>query len=102
EFVRALRERLPGYEFRLAVKPGITGLAQVYGRYSTAPQSKLRFDLMYIYNYSLLLDLQILFKTVLTVLQPRQAEGWSAERDAEEPGGDWAREFLRSAPATPK
>jgi exopolysaccharide biosynthesis polyprenyl glycosylphosphotransferase len=102
EFVRALKERLPGYEFRLAVKPGITGLAQVYGRYSTAPQSKLRFDLMYIYNYSLLLDLQILFKTVLTVLQPGQAEGWSAEREAEEPGGDWAKEFLASAPATPK
>lgn len=102
QFVGLLKERLPGYEFRLAVKPGITGLAQVYGRYSTAPQSKLRFDLMYIYDYSLLLDLQILFKTVLTVLQPGHAEGWSAATGAEEPGGDWAKELLGHTPMTPK
>jgi exopolysaccharide biosynthesis polyprenyl glycosylphosphotransferase len=102
QFVRLLKERLPGYEFRLAVKPGITGLAQVYGRYSTAPPSKLRFDLMYIYDYSLLLDLQILFKTVLTVLQPGHAEGWSAAKGAEESGGDWAKELLGHAPVAPK
>ncbi len=102
EFVRVLKERLPGYEFRLAVKPGITGLAQVYGRYSTAPQAKLRFDLMYIYGYSLLLDMKILCKTVLTVLQPGQAEGWSAVSEDEERGGDWAQELLGSTPVVPE
>ncbi len=75
-FVRIFRDQLPGYEFRLAVKPGITGLAQVNGRYSTTPELKLRFDLMYIYNYSLVMDIQILFKTILTVLQPSHAEGF--------------------------
>lgn len=75
-FVRIFKEQLPGYEFRLAVKPGITGLAQIYGRYSTGPELKLRFDLMYICNYSLVLDIQILFKTILIVLQPSHAEGF--------------------------
>jgi exopolysaccharide biosynthesis polyprenyl glycosylphosphotransferase len=76
-FVRIFRDQLPGYEFRMAVKPGITGLAQIYGRYSTAPELKLRFDLMYIYNYSLAMDIQILFKTILTVFQPSSAEGFA-------------------------
>jgi exopolysaccharide biosynthesis polyprenyl glycosylphosphotransferase len=83
-FVRIFKDQLPGYEFRLAVKPGITGLAQIYGRYSTAPELKLRFDLMYVYNYSLVTDLQILFKTILIVLQPSHAEGFkegAASRD---------------------
>lgn len=74
-FVRIFRDALPGYEFRLAVKPGITGLAQIDGRYSTTPERKLRFDLMYIYNYSLALDVRILARTILTVLQPSRAEG---------------------------
>jgi exopolysaccharide biosynthesis polyprenyl glycosylphosphotransferase len=74
-FVRIFREALQGYELRLAVKPGITGLAQIDGRYSTTPERKLRFDLLYIYNYSLALDIQILARTFLTVLQPSHAEG---------------------------
>lgn len=69
-FVRIFSGRLPGYEFRLAVKPGITGLAQIYGRYSTKPELKLRFDLMYIGNYSLLTDIRILFKTLLALFLP--------------------------------
>ncbi len=81
-FVRLFKDQLPGYEFRLAVKPGITGLAQIYGRYSTSPELKLRFDLMYIYNYSLFMDIRILLQTILTVLQPDQAEGLKEE-------GEW-------------
>jgi exopolysaccharide biosynthesis polyprenyl glycosylphosphotransferase len=78
-FVRIFRKQLPGYEFRLAVKPGMTGLAQIYGRYSTTPERKLRFDLMYIHNYSLTMDIRILFKTVSTILQPSQAEGFKGD-----------------------
>jgi lipopolysaccharide/colanic/teichoic acid biosynthesis glycosyltransferase len=73
-FVKIFRDQFPGYELRLALKPGITGLAQIYGRYSTAPELKLRFDLMYIYNYSLVMDIQILFRTIFAVLQPSHAE----------------------------
>jgi lipopolysaccharide/colanic/teichoic acid biosynthesis glycosyltransferase len=68
-FVAHFQETLPAYELRHAVKPGITGLAQVMGRYRTTAESKLNFDLLYIYNYSLLLDVKILLQTVRVVLQ---------------------------------
>lgn len=66
---------VPSYQYRMAVKPGITGLAQVYGRYSTTAARKVRFDLMYIYDYSLVLDLKILLKTIPVVLKREQAAG---------------------------
>ncbi len=68
-FVQRFEKELPAYELRHALKPGITGLAQVMGRYNTTAESKLHFDLLYIYNYSLLLDLKILLQTVQVVLQ---------------------------------
>lgn len=74
-FVQQLRQQLPGYDLRLAVKPGITGLAQVNGSYWTRPELKLRLDLMYIYNHSLTLDVKILLRTLLIVLEPGRAVG---------------------------
>ena len=74
-FVEQFEKELPAYELRHAVKPGLTGLAQVVGRYGTTVESKLRFDLLYIYNYSLLLDVKILLQTVRVVLQREQAAG---------------------------
>jgi exopolysaccharide biosynthesis polyprenyl glycosylphosphotransferase len=74
-FVSQFRETVPGYEFRFAVKPGITGLAQVHGNYSSSVARKLRFDLMYIYDYSLLFDVKILLKTVSVLFQGSKAEG---------------------------
>lgn len=86
-FVRQFQEQLPGYEFRLAVKPGVTGLAQVRGSYSTTAQRKLRFDLTYIGNYSLLLDIRILLSTVAVLLRREQSQGI---RIAEEASGSEA------------
>jgi exopolysaccharide biosynthesis polyprenyl glycosylphosphotransferase len=74
-FVSRFEKELPAYGLRHAVKPGITGLAQVVGLYGTTVESKLHFDLLYIYNYSLLLDLKILLQTVGVVLQRQQATG---------------------------
>jgi lipopolysaccharide/colanic/teichoic acid biosynthesis glycosyltransferase len=74
-FVDIYRRRLPGYDLRLAVRPGITGLAQTFCGYSTAPALKLRFDLRYIENYSFALDARIVLRTIVTVLQPSRAEG---------------------------
>ena len=70
------------YAFRHHVKPGITGLAQVMGRYSTSAERKLRFDLIYVFKYSPLLDIKILFQTVRVVFQREQAEGMNHEGDA--------------------
>ena len=66
---------IPEYHYRLKVKPGITGLAQVQGKYDTDAADKLRYDLFYIRNYSLLLDLQIIFQTLRVVLIPETAAG---------------------------
>jgi lipopolysaccharide/colanic/teichoic acid biosynthesis glycosyltransferase len=74
-FVQQFREQIPGYEFRLAVKPGVTGLAQVSGRYSTTAERKLRFDLTYITKYSLLVDIRLLLSTIAVLLRREQAEG---------------------------
>ncbi|MCL4517072.1 MAG: sugar transferase [Firmicutes bacterium] len=76
-FVEQFAEEIPEYKHRLKLKPGITGLAQVLGNYNTTPRDKLRYDLMYIRNYSLLLDLQIVFQTLRVVLMPEKARGVS-------------------------
>jgi exopolysaccharide biosynthesis polyprenyl glycosylphosphotransferase len=67
-FVARYLEEVPGYGERFAVRPGVTGLAQVVGDYHTTAENKLRYDLAYIANQNLRLDLSILFRTVRTVL----------------------------------
>lgn len=70
EFVSNFEKDIPGYSQRFAVKAGITGLAQVAGNYDTTPQDKLRYDLLYIKNYSILQDLKIMFLTVRAIFTP--------------------------------
>ncbi|TCZ77523.1 sugar transferase [Paenibacillus albiflavus] len=74
-FVEQFMQTIPTYSYRMTVKPGITGLAQVMGKYNTTALDKHRFDLMYLRQYSLLLDLKISFQTILIVLSKEQAEG---------------------------
>lgn len=77
-FITQFKEELPHYNYRLMVKPGLTGLAQVMANYTTTPSDKLRYDLMYIKTYSPLLDLKILFQTIIVVLQREQSAGVKA------------------------
>jgi len=63
-FVERFSESIRGYTARHQVRPGITGLAQVYGGYTTDPETKLKYDLMYVYGGSLLTDLKILVLTI--------------------------------------
>ena len=70
EFVANFEKEIPGYSQRFAVKAGITGLAQVAGNYDTTPQDKLRYDLLYIKNYSVLQDMKIMFSTVRAIFSP--------------------------------
>ncbi|MEO2073956.1 MAG: sugar transferase [Bacillus sp. (in: firmicutes)] len=74
-FIKQFKHKYPEYSYRLTVKPGITGLAQVLGNYTTPVDDKLRFDLLYVRNYSFLLDVKILLQTIRVVLQREQAQG---------------------------
>lgn len=71
EFVEEFLQTIPGYAERLQVKPGLTGLAQVNGEYHTTAEYKLKYDLAYIYNYSLWLDMRIMAETVKVMLTRR-------------------------------
>ncbi len=79
EHVRKYTNDIPEFSYRLKVKGGLTGVAQVFGKYNTSPLSKLKMDIFYITNYSLLLDLQILFETVKILVQKESTEGFSEE-----------------------
>lgn len=72
-----LIREMPEFAFRTKVKAGLTGYAQVYGKYNTNAYDKLRLDLMYIENYSLLLDLKLIFMTPQILLRKEAAEGVS-------------------------
>lgn len=63
-FVEEFRRAVTGYDERHKVRPGITGLAQVHGYYLTDVHTKLRYDLMYVYNQSLWLDVKVLLQTL--------------------------------------
>jgi exopolysaccharide biosynthesis polyprenyl glycosylphosphotransferase len=66
--IEAFETDIPGYNQRLKVKSGLTGLAQIYGKYNSDPEDKLRFDMMYIKNYSFILDVKIILQTLRAML----------------------------------
>ena len=68
-------EQIPGFSLRLQAKAGLTGYAQVYGKYNTTPQDKLKFDLMYISNPSIIVDTKIILATVKILFTPESTEG---------------------------
>ena len=74
-FIKQFVSTIPDYKYRINVKPGITGLAQVLGRYNTDPVDKLRFDLLYIRKYSIFLDIKIMLLTIKALFDVRSAEG---------------------------
>jgi len=68
-------KEIPEFHYRLKVKAGLTGYAQVYGKYNTTPYDKLKLDLFYIENYSFLLDIKLIFMTVKIFFQKEVSEG---------------------------
>jgi len=71
EFVQQYEQEIQGYRERFKVRPGLTGYAQVNGEYHTSPATKLKYDLAYMYNRSLWLDLKILSETAKVILTRR-------------------------------
>ena len=71
ELTEAFEREIPGYARRYELPPGLTGLAQIHGRYHTDAEYKLGYDLQYLVNWSPVLDLEILARTVWVVLARR-------------------------------
>ena len=68
---------IPEFRYRTKVKAGLTGYAQVYGKYNTTAYDKLRLDLMYIENYSIILDIKLVLMTFRTLFQKESTEGFA-------------------------
>ena len=66
---------IPEFAYRLKVRGGLTGYAQIYGKYNTSAYDKLRLDLMYIENYSLLLDIKLMILTIRILFTKESTEG---------------------------
>jgi len=75
EIAEQYEEIYPNFAFRTKVKAGITGVAQIYGRYNTAPDEKLFLDIMYIETFSILEDLRLMLQTVKVVFNFSSTEG---------------------------
>ena len=83
EHVEEYTNQIPEFKYRLKVKGGLTGYAQIYGKYNTSAYDKLRMDLMYIENYSLALDIKLILTTVRIMFQKESTEGFEKQRENE-------------------
>ena len=81
EHVAKYSEEIPEFSYRLKVKGGLTGYAQVMGKYNTTAYDKLKLDLMYIENYSLALDIKLLLMTIKIVFSKESTEGFEETDD---------------------
>lgn len=80
EIVKQYVESMPEFAFRMKVKAGLAGYAQVYGKYNTTPYDKLKLDLCYIENYSIWLDIKLMLLTIKVLFWPDSTEGVSDDQ----------------------
>ena len=80
EIIAQYMEVMPEFAFRMKVKAGLAGYAQVYGKYNTTPYDKLKLDLTYIEHYSTWLDLQLMLLTLKVLFWPDSTEGVESEQ----------------------
>lgn len=76
--VEAYTDELPEFKYRLRMKAGLTGYAQITGKYNTTPKDKLVMDMMYIEQFSILKDIQLIFQTVIVLLKKDSTEAFEA------------------------
>ncbi|MCR5118786.1 MAG: sugar transferase [Lachnospiraceae bacterium] len=81
EHVEMYTKDIPEFVFREKIRGGLTGYAQVFGKYNTSALDKLKMDLTYIMNYSLLLDVQIILETVKILFMKESTEGFKPAGD---------------------
>lgn len=78
-FIEKFKEEIPDFKYRTIVKAGLTGLAQVMGKYTTTPEDKVRYDIIYIKNYSLWLDIKLILQTIKIMFMKESSEGLKKE-----------------------
>lgn len=80
EIIAQYLEVMPEFVFRMKVKAGLAGFAQVYGKYNTTPYDKLKLDLTYIENYTVWLDIKLMLLTLKVLFWPDSTEGIDGEQ----------------------
>lgn len=80
EHIKQYSEEIPEFVYRLKMRGGLTGYAQLYGKYNTTPYDKLQLDLMYIQNYSFFLDIKLILMTVKIMFMKESTEGFTEEK----------------------
>ena len=80
EIIEQYMEVMPEFAFRMKMRAGLAGFAQVYGKYNTSPYDKLKLDLTYIENYSVWLDIKLMILTIKVLFWPDSTEGVEAEQ----------------------
>lgn len=83
EHVEKYTKDIPEFAYRLKVKGGLTGYAQIFGKYNTTAYDKLKLDLMYIQNYSILLDLKLILMTIKIMFMKESTEGFDEKQISE-------------------
>ena len=79
QIAEGYRRELPEFDYRLKVPGGLTGYAQIYGKYNTTPADKLRLDMIYIENYSILLDIRLMLLTLRILFTKESTQGIQEE-----------------------
>ena len=72
-------EKIPEFSLRLNVKAGLTGYAQVFGKYNSTPEDKLKLDILYINQRSIQMDMKLIFYTIKTMFIKESSEGIAPE-----------------------
>jgi exopolysaccharide biosynthesis polyprenyl glycosylphosphotransferase len=80
-FVEQFKKEIPEYALRHRTKAGLTGLAQIQGKYNTSVKDKLKYDLLYINGYSFALDVKLIIQTLNILLRKSSTEGLKTHED---------------------
>lgn len=78
-FVEKFKSEIVDYKYRTIVKAGLTGLAQVLGKYTTTAEDKVRYDILYIKNYSILMDIKLILQTIKIMFMKESSSGVAEE-----------------------
>jgi lipopolysaccharide/colanic/teichoic acid biosynthesis glycosyltransferase len=81
ELASEIEKTIPEFPYRLKVKAGLTGYAQIYGKYNTTSYDKLKLDLTYIRNYSAWLDIKLILMTPKIMMMRESSEGIIDKKD---------------------